>query len=157
LTRRKPTIQTIADAFPICAGLIGLFAVVVFLLAKWLSKLFKNLESDQVRRRLAVIPIVFALPFVFCGASAWSLCDYQGYELGDLVYNLGVPLTLIVLKIKVFIGRSLTCSDHQWAIPLISSLFIIQWVIWGQLLALLIRMIRAREGNDQFKSIVNKS
>jgi hypothetical protein len=51
---------------------------------------------------------------------------------------------MIVIKLPGYAGRYLTTKDDLWAIPLVSLLFVVQWVIWGQLLVLIIRGLRAR-------------
>jgi hypothetical protein len=56
-----------------------------------------------------------------------------------MVYSLGFPLTYIVLGFPSYAGRLLEDGDNWWAIPLVDVLFVLQWVIWSQLLARLIR------------------
>ena len=85
--------------------------------------------------------IASALPFVVLASFAWikavtdnSVPTYEVYLFGDLIYLLGSPLTLIVLGLPFYAGRYLSDSDNWWAIPLVDFLFVLQWVIWSQLI-----------------------
>jgi hypothetical protein len=51
-----------------------------------------------------------------------------------MIYLLGSPLTMIVLGLPFYQGRCLCNGDMWWAIPAANSLFILQWVIWSQML-----------------------
>jgi hypothetical protein len=95
----------------------------------------------QVNKRAAIIAVVLALPFVALASDAWiraatdrSFPAYEADHFGDMIYFLGSPLTLIVLGLPYFAGVYLKHA-HDWIwIPLIDLLFVLQWVIWSQLL-----------------------
>ena len=55
-----------------------------------------------------------------------------------MIYMLGSPLTLIAVGPPLFAGRFLQYGDNWWAIPLIDTLFLLQWVIWSQLISLIV-------------------
>lgn len=65
----------------------------------------------------------------------------EGYEIGDGLYlRFGYPLTGII---HIFTGSSgLRDADSWWALPLLTILFIFQWVIWAQLIVLIARVFR---------------
>jgi hypothetical protein len=55
------------------------------------------------------------------------------YAIGDFVYWLGAPLTCLLFLYVKLVGP-LTRENHWWAIPVMSGLFLLQWVIWAQLI-----------------------
>ena len=65
----------------------------------------------------------------------------EGYDIGDGLYLvLGYPLTGIIY---IFTGSGgLRDADGWWALPLLTILFLFQWVIWAQLIVLIGRVIR---------------
>ncbi len=105
----------------------------------------------RLHKGLLVVTVVLALPFLTFGSLVWITAAttnnaFRLYEIGDSAYSLGMPLTLAVLKFPTYAGRGLQTSDHWWAIPLIDTLFVLQWIIWGQLSALVIRAFRTTLG-----------
>jgi hypothetical protein len=106
-------------------------------------------DSRRYHKVAMLVSILLSLPIVACASSLWILAGWAGsdqvlYRLGDSIFTLGAPLTMLVLKFPDYAGRYLTSKDDLWAIPLIGLLFIMQWLIWGQLLVLIIRRLRAR-------------
>lgn len=100
-------------------------------------------------KRGAVIAVGLALPFVGIATYFWLRALGEGihsaraielFFVGDFIYALGFPLTYIMLILPVDAGRVLSPSDYWWAIPSIDALFIVQWIIWSQLIVLLIRV-----------------
>ena len=101
------------------------------------------MKLSRLATRLAVI---LSLPFVGVGLMFELLATFasvpgakaDGYELGDGIYFfLGYPLTRLLF---IFIGQhSLQDNDNWWAVPLLSALFITQWIIWAQLISLVSR------------------
>ena len=108
----------------------------------------------KLHKQLLLVTVALALPFMAWASYLWISAasatiprmQYETYKLGDLVYKLGSPLTLIVLNFRAYTGRGLENSDNWWAIPLIDVLFVLQWVIWGQLFAFGIRASRTIVG-----------
>ena len=108
--------------------------------------------SDTRRSHVTalLVSVLLSLPVICCASSLWILGgvaagNYQVlYDLGDWLFMLGYPLTMIVIKFPDYAGRYLTPKDDLWAIPLVSLLFVVQWVIWGQLIVAGIRRLRAR-------------
>ena len=108
-------------------------------------------DITTLNTKVLVASVVLTLPFVICGSFFWisagSVTDnpgmqLSGYELGDLLYQLGFPLTRFVLDFGKYAGRNLGPSDDLWAVPLVDILFILQWIIWGQLLVFGTRLLR---------------
>ena len=57
-----------------------------------------------------------------------------------LFHYIGGPLTHIVY---VFTSDGLLeTSDNWWALPLVDSLFVAQWIIWAQLIVLIARLLK---------------
>jgi uncharacterized membrane protein len=92
-----------------------------------------------LRWKATLVAIVLALPFILMAWSMWSAGakaqepGYYSYFLGGLIYLLGSPLTLLIFLFIRFV-RPLADADNQWAIPVMSGLFLLQWVIWAQLI-----------------------
>jgi hypothetical protein len=105
----------------------------------------------KLNKRAAWIAVVAAIPFVALASHAWikgatdnSFPHYEAYHFGDLIYMLGFPLTQVVLGFPHYAGRLLQDSDNWWAIPLIDILFVLQWIIWSQLIARLMSTDRLK-------------
>lgn len=58
------------------------------------------------------------------------------YTYGDAIYfYFGYPLPRLLL---IFVGQhGLRDGDIWWAVPVLDALFVIQWIIWAQLIALI--------------------
>ena len=64
-----------------------------------------------------------------------------GYDVADALYLLlGYPLTGIVNILATPSG--LQDSDTWWALPLLNTLFVFQWIIWAQMIVLMGRACR---------------
>jgi hypothetical protein len=95
----------------------------------------------KINIRAALIAMASALPLVALASYSWitaarglyALAD-DVYLFGDMIYFLGSPLTLIVLGLPFYQRRYLSDGDIWWAIPMTNSLFILQWIIWSQML-----------------------
>jgi|SRR5882724_5799307 len=105
----------------------------------------------SVHKRGALIAVGLALPFVSIATYLWLRALGEGihsaraieiFFVGDFIYSFGFPLTYIVLILPANAGKVLDPSDYWWAIPSIDALFILQWIIWSQLIVLLIRLAR---------------
>jgi len=93
--------------------------------------------------------IVCGLPFVLLAGKMWDMAggpgSYMGFEyaIGDFIYWFGVPLTgLRVIYTKC--AGPLHRADHWWAIPVMSGLFLLQWVIWAQLIVTVMNVRRRK-------------
>lgn len=110
----------------------------------------RHLHLMKLEKRAACLAIILATPFVGFAVYLWLVArahNYQGFygveasQLGDGIFSLGWPLTQIVLRFPEYEGRYLEASDDWWAMPLIIILFFLQWIIWSQLIAWLIRRV----------------
>jgi hypothetical protein len=104
----------------------------------------------KIHKIAALLAVLAALPLVGLGLFFWLSArthNYQGVlgveadEMSYFIFRMGAPLTKIVLSFPSYAGRYLTKSDDWWAIPSTVLLFIVQWVIWSQPLALLLRVL----------------
>lgn len=102
-----------------------------------------------LRLKATLVAIVLALPFILMAGSMWSAGakaqepSYYSYFLGGLIYLLGSPLTLLIFLFIRFV-RPLADADNQWAIPVMSALFLLQWVIWTQLIVTVMNVRRRK-------------
>jgi hypothetical protein len=102
----------------------------------------------KIHKIVALLAVLAAFPFVLVGTFFWLAArahNYQGApgleadEMAGLIFSLGAPLTKLVLRFPDYAGRYLTKRDDWWALPSTVLLFIAQWVIWSQPLALILR------------------
>ena len=112
------------------------------------ASLQRTNDTRRSRVTALLISVLLSLPVICCASSLWILGGAAGndqvlYSMGDSLYKLGYPLTMIVTKFPDYAGRYLTTKDDLWAIPLVSLLFVVQLVIWGQLIVTGIRGLRA--------------
>jgi hypothetical protein len=107
----------------------------------------------KLNKRAAVIAIAASIPFIALASYSWitaatdkSFPAYEADHFGDQIYALGSPLTLVVLGLPYYAGTSLN-HRHDWLwIPLVGSLFVLQWIIWSQLIANLLQWLNPRAG-----------
>ena len=83
---------------------------------------------------------IVAIPFAISGGCIWrnGVAYVQNGNgpfyyfdfLGALAYRVfGFPITYLAMKAM----PTIRFEDHRWAIPTLSALVIIQWVIWANL------------------------
>lgn len=131
--------------------LVQLLLVIVFVLAFVGLSLARKWGPAKLHIRFGVMGAVLALPFIFWGSLFWLPSPAagtppvytHGARWGSLFYYFGWPLTLIILATAEHVGDlDFLSSNYWWAVPLIDFLFVLQWIIWGQLIALTIRSVR---------------
>lgn len=96
----------------------------------------------KFQRKAASISIILALPFMFAASWFWfggqkpSVYSDALYSMGDAIFQLGFPLTttLYYFLLKL-LGGTFTKESELWALPLINFAFLVQWIIWSQLIA----------------------
>ena len=103
----------------------------------------------KLRTKASLIALFCAVPFIVVATTFWHLENQKGfmgygYWVGDKIFHLGAPLTLL-MDFYVHHTGPLKPSDDCWATPAMCILFIIQWIIWAQLIVW-IRQRRLRRG-----------
>ena len=102
-----------------------------------------------LRIKAALLAAIISLPLILMAGSLWSdgakatEPGYYYYFLGGLIYLLGSPLTLLILLFTHYV-RPLAAADNRWAIPVMNGLFLLQWIIWSQLIVTVMQFIRRR-------------
>jgi hypothetical protein len=100
-----------------------------------------------IRLKATLGAVILSLPFVVKAAwyaHAAATLDEPGYWYSYgavMIYALGSPLTLLHIVFTRYV-RPLRYDDNWWAIPVMSSLFILQWVIWAQCIVWLVQRRR---------------
>ena len=93
---------------------------------------------------LLAAPIILFASFIELVAMLGgdTAAKIDGHEIGDGLYLfLGCPLTRII---NIFANPGgLQDSDNWWAVPFLNVLFLLQWIIWAQLIALAGRLFQA--------------
>jgi len=92
--------------------------------------------------------IAMALPFILLESFMWLTAPsldpvgrMEVYGCSDPMYHyLGGPLTHIVYVFTT--DGLLQTSDNWWALPLVDSLFVAQWIIWAQLIVIVARVVK---------------
>ncbi len=88
-----------------------------------------------------LIAALLAVPFILIGANSWNCGGMYEDVIGDLVFGmLGAPLTSTTLNYYVHHVGFLTRQDNVWAVPLWGALLICQWIVWANLLVLIVRL-----------------
>ena len=107
-----------------------------------------------ISKRAAWIAGLAALPFISIGdyffycafTSRWPLDWYVYGPYGHITFLLGSPLTLIYRLIMPFLGKVLVWAigtELGVLVPAVYSiLFVIQWILWSQLIVLIYRKFR---------------
>lgn len=92
----------------------------------------------SIRLKASLIATLAALPFVLLATDMWFRGNvdpfaYYVFYLRDHIYMMGAPLTLL-LPLYAHNVRSLEPQDTWWGALVTGLLFILQWVIWAQLI-----------------------
>jgi len=100
----------------------------------------------RFHKKAALVSIVCAMPFMFLATWFWinaqkpSVFSDALYNMGDALFQLGFPLTtLFYLLLLSFLGGKFTKESEVWALPFINILFLIQWIIWSQIIVWIYR------------------
>jgi hypothetical protein len=124
-----------------------------YLLLQSASEIRLENHVMYIDKKAAWIAIGSAAPLVLLASFAWikagtdtTFPAYEADHFGDFLYMLGSPLTWIVLGLPYYSGKYLKYSDNWWAIPLIDSLFFLQWIIWSQLVSRMLRRKQMSQG-----------
>jgi len=90
------------------------------------------------------VPIMLLASFIAMVAMLSSSNEMKSdcYDLSDGLYLFfGYPLTRII---NIFAHPGgLNDKDNWWALPLLNLLFLLQWIIWAQMIALIGRFLLA--------------
>ena len=103
----------------------------------------------KFHKRAAPTSIFCALPFVFTASWLWisaqklSFYSDTAYNLGDAIFHLGFPLTTGFFNLLLNqLGGKFTQESEFWALPLMNISFLIQWILWSQLIVLIYRQFK---------------
>ena len=103
----------------------------------------------RIRIVASLIAILLALPVILTAGHMWSIAEgptsYMGFEyaIGDFLYWLGAPLTALRVVYTSFCGP-IQRQDIPQAILIMDALFLVQWLIWSQMIVGLYRVVTAR-------------
>ena len=107
----------------------------------------------KVRIVASLFAILLALPIVLTAGHMWRIAEgpasYMGFEyaIGDFLYWLGAPLTALRVVYTSFYGP-IQRENIPQAILVLDALFILQWLIWTQMIiSLYRRRVRHRPEN----------
>jgi hypothetical protein len=99
------------------------------------------------RARLTITVALLALPFGALGGWIWHEGVVSGNvfyyydELGTFAYLLfGFPLTMSAL----WLMHPLRFDQHWWAIPMLTGLVILQWILWANLVVWTVQVLKRR-------------
>jgi hypothetical protein len=103
-------------------------------------------------RKAAGIAVISALPFISAATYYFYLaCTVDNYGviywwISEAILMLGSPLTLIYMLLMPYIGafldRLIANQLGFLILPVYILLFIIQWIIWSQLIVIAWRRLR---------------
>ncbi len=107
----------------------------------------------MIKKKETIIAIIFALPFVCIASYLWLNASnfaggtFEAYWYGDRIYNLGLPLTGIVIYGPSNASSVISSEKDWWLVPIIDILFFLQWIIWAHILSFL-NKVRKRGKRD---------
>lgn len=117
---------------PICTLASGLVSLAILLLSlKYNSFLFEFINLSKTIR----IAVLISIPFGILGTVAWfhGYNDPDVYELGDVIWQLGSPLTFLIIELPIYIKQRFECLNffsYLWMYPIVLILFVVQWSIY---------------------------
>jgi hypothetical protein len=84
---------------------------------------------------LAALPIMTLATFFWIRARVPSVYSDTIYSFGDTLFQLGFPLTTVLFTTLLdILGGKFTRESELWALPLMNIAFLLQWMIWSQLI-----------------------
>jgi len=103
---------------------------------------YGELPASALHFRLFILPVIATLPLLFVIHRMASF-DWGGYfPLYQLLYLLGLPLILLGQSITEFLENTLSYRMSSLDLWVLDSLLVFQWILWGQILAMIIRISR---------------
>ena len=102
-----------------------------------------------ISKRAAKIAVISALPFMALASYFWIQIYFSVRTTDQIVFSsisqiiflLGSPLTLIYIMSLKMLDRNLTelfgSNFSSLVLPTLNLLFLIQWIIWSQLIAII--------------------
>lgn len=92
---------------------------------------------------IAALPILALASFFWISAREPSVYSDTIYAFGDGLFQLGFPLTTTLFSalLKISGGR-FTRDSELWVLPLMNLGFLIQWIIWSQLIVFIYRRFK---------------
>ena len=100
-------------------------------------------------KKAALILIICAVPFMFLASWFWvggqkpSVYSDTLYNMGDAIFQLGFPLTTVFYSFLLnLFGGKFGKENDFWVLPLINFVFVIQWIIWSQLVVLIYKKFK---------------
>jgi hypothetical protein len=93
----------------------------------------------------SVITVALAVPFILFAARTWADPGMHDDDIGDFIFGkMGAPLGDLSLKYYAAHYGYLSVEDNRWAIPLWSSIFLFQWLIWANLIVYFAGAVKRR-------------
>lgn len=103
----------------------------------------------KIHKKSILISTICALPFMFLASGFWisgrkpSVYSDTLYNMGDAIFQMGFPLTTIFYDLLLnFLGGKFTKENEVWTLPFINILFLAQWILWSQIIVLILRKFR---------------
>ena len=105
----------------------------------------------KINKKAAIIGTILALPFMALASYFWILIFFTSNPTDQVVsqwistaiFLLGSPLTLLYLLSLPFLDRFLTAflgnNLEFLVLPVFNLLFLLQWILWSQLIAFIYR------------------
>lgn len=119
----------------VCPIAILAATFVISILYKWMTRQYGHLDLLQISRKSLVLSIALALPIIYLGSCTWNEANANPamqdtlWLTGRDFFLMGIPMTLLVLDF------SWSNWDEWWAVALMAGALMLQWILWGQLLA----------------------
>ncbi len=112
-----------------------------------------------INRKAAKIAVISALPFIMLASYFWIKIYFSVrttdqiafYSISQIIFLLGSPLTLIYIlslkRLDKILTELLGNNLSFLVLPILNLLFLIQWIIWSQLIVYLNRKFFKSKSN----------
>jgi hypothetical protein len=107
-----------------------------------MARRYGELPAPALHFRLFILPVIATLPLLLVIHRMASF-DWGGYfPLYQLLYLLGLPLILLGQPVTELLENTLSFHLSSLDLWVLDSLLVLQWILWGQILAMIIRISR---------------
>jgi hypothetical protein len=103
---------------------------------------FRDLSIPVLHFRLFILSVIATLPLLLI-VHYFAQFDWGGYmPLYQLVYLLGIPLILLGEPLVELFQNTFSIRAFSLDLWVLDLLLVLQWILWGQILAIIIRLRR---------------
>ena len=104
------------------------------------------LPAAALHRKMLSLSLLVTVPMLLAVIPLHTTDDWAGYLPPNVfVYALGIPLILLGEPVSELLQNAYSIRIPSLYLWVMDALLILQWILWGQLLAIVIRDGRGKE------------